>query len=335
MPKTPVTALVMHPVVRDELLRADHMDRLDNTCNLLGHNPVRSPLDLRDQCKHLEVMITSWGCPRITAELTEQFPRLKLIAHMAGSVKGFVDEDVWRRGIKVTNAVAANARPVAEFTLAAILMANKRVLQLNRLYLRERVNRAPWTSEVPNAGNYKKVVGIVGASHVGRLVIELLRPYDYRVLLYDPYVSPLQARDMKATKVGMAELLSQCDVVSLHAPLLEDTRGMIGARELALLKDGATLINTARGSLIDQEALVQELATGRLFAWLDTTEPEVLPANSPLFDLPNLFLTPHIAGSIGTEIQRLADQIVSEIERFARGTTLRHLVRREDLGRLA
>ena len=335
MLKSPVTALVMHPVVRDELLRPDHMDRLDNACNLLGHNPVRSPLDLRDQCSHLEVMITSWGCPRITAELAEQFPRLKLIAHMAGSVKGFVDEDVWRRGIKVTNAVAANAQPVAEFTLAAILLANKRVVQLSRLYMTERVNRAPWAKEAPNVGNYKKVVGIVGASHVGRLVVDLLKPYDCRVLLYDPYVSPLQARDMKATKVGLSELLSQVDVVSLHAPLLEETRSMIGGRELALLKDGATVINTSRGALIDQDALVRELSTGRLYAWLDTTEPDVLPVDSPLFDLPNLFLTPHIAGSLGSEIQRLADQIVGEIERYARGTTLRHLVRREELSRLA
>ena len=335
MPKTPVAALIMHPVVRDELMRPDHMDRLDTACNLLGHNPVRSPLDLRDQCKHLEVMITSWGCPRITAELAQQFPRLKLIAHVGGSVKGFIEEDVWRRGIKVTNAVDANAQPVAEFTLAAILLANKRALPLADLYRSKRTSRTPWIDEVPEAGNYRKVVGIVGASHVGRRVLALLKPHDHRVLLYDPFVSPLQARDMHANKVGLSELLSQSDVVSLHAPILTDTRGMIGSRELALLKDGATLINTARGSLIDQDALIEELTTGRLYAWLDATEPEALPKDSPLFDLPNLFLTPHIAGSIGTEIQRLADQIVSEIERFARGTTLRHLVRREELSRLA
>jgi len=254
---------------------------------------------------------------------------------MAGSVKGFIDEDVWRRGIKVTNAVAANAKPVAEFTLAAILMANKRVVQLNALYMTERVNRAPWAKEAPNVGNYKKSIGIIGASHVGRLVIDLLKPFDCRVLLYDPYVSPLQARDMKATKVGLSELLSQSDVVSLHAPLLEDTRHMLGSRELALMKDGATLINTSRGALIDQDALVHELSAGRLYAWLDPTEPDELPVDSPLFELPNLFLTPHIAGSLGSEIQRLADQVVGEIERYARGTTLRHLVRREELARLA
>lgn len=335
MPKAPVTALIMHPVVRDELLRDDHMERLDRACRLLGHNPVLSPMDLQDQCQHLEIMITSWGCPRITAEMAREFPKLKLIAHMAGSVKGFIEEDVWRRGIKVTNAVAANAQPVAEYAIAAILFANKRIFQLNRLFMEERANRAPWSKEAPNAGNYRKQVGIVGASHVGRLVLRLLRPYDLKVLLYDPYVSPLQARDMNATKVGLSELMSQADTVSLHAPLLEDTRLMIGGRELALMKDGATIINTGRGALIDQAALINELTSGRLFAVLDTTDPEELPPDSPLFDLHNLFLTPHIAGSLGNETQRLADQIVGEIERFARGVTLQHLVRREELSRLA
>ena len=189
--------------------------------------------------------------------------------------------------------------------------------------------------EAPNVGNYRKVVGIVGASHVGRLVLSMLKPFELRVLLYDPYISPLQARDMGATKVGMTELLAQSDVVSLHAPLLDATRGMLGAKELALMPDGATLINTARGALIDQRALESELVNGRLFAMLDTTDPAELPEDSPLFELPNVFLTPHIAGSLGTETQRLADQIVGEVERFARGSALQHLVKREQLSRLA
>jgi phosphoglycerate dehydrogenase-like enzyme len=124
-------------------------------------------------------------------------------------------------------------------------------------------------------------------------------------------------------------------VVSLHAPLLSDTRHMIGARELALMKDGAILINTARGALVDQPALEQELCSGRLNAVLDTTEPEVLPDHSPLYELPNVFLTPHIAGSLGNETQRLADCIVEEVERYSKGAALKHLVRREQLARLA
>jgi phosphoglycerate dehydrogenase-like enzyme len=124
-------------------------------------------------------------------------------------------------------------------------------------------------------------------------------------------------------------------VVSLHAPLLPETRHMLGARELALMPDGATLINTARGGLIDAAALEAELGRGRLFAVLDTTEPEVLPPHSPLYELPNVFLTPHIAGSLGRETERLSDYIVGEVERFARGVSLKYLVRREQLPRLA
>ena len=148
---------------------------------------------------------------------------------------------------------------------------------------------------------------------------------DIKVLLYDPYVAPSAARIMGATKVGLTELLSKSDVVSLHAPLLPDTAGMLGFREFSLMRDGTTFINTARGALVDQPALEAELLSGRLHAVLDTTTPEVLPPNSPLFELPNVFLTPHIAGSMGTETQRLADFVVAEIERYSKGQALQHL----------
>lgn len=329
------TALVMHPVVRDELIRDDHMERLARAVDLVSPEPVRSFDVLGVELGRIEVLITSWGAPPVGPEVIERMPKLKLIAHLAGSVKGFLDDIVWRRGILVTNAVAANAVPVAEYTLAAILFANKKVLQLNRAYLAARESRAPWAREAPDVGNYRKTVGIVGASQVGRLVIRHLRAFDLDVLLYDPYVPPLAARDMRVSKVTLSELLVRSDVVSLHAPLLPETRHMLGSRELALMPDGATLINTARGALVDPAALEAELARGRLFAVLDTTEPEVLPPDSPLYGLPNVFLTPHIAGSLGRETQRLADYIVAEVERFARGVSLKHLVRRELLPRLA
>ena len=335
MAKSLTTAMVMHPVVREELLRDDHMQRLERTVNLISRTPQRELGALGDALSSVEVLITSWGCSRIDADALARMPRLKLIAHLAGSVKGFLDDLVWRKGILVTNAVAANAVPVAEYTLAAIIFANKRVFQLNRFYLTHHENRAPWSKEAPAVGNYGKTVGIIGASHVGQLVMQHLQRFDLKVLLYDPFVAPLASREMGAMKVGLSELLSQSDVVSLHAPLLADTRHMIGARELALIKDGATLINTARGGLVDQQALERELVHGRLYAVLDTTDPEVLPDHSPLYELPNVFLTPHIAGSLGQETQRLADCIVDEVERFCKGVALKHMVRRDQLPHLA
>jgi phosphoglycerate dehydrogenase-like enzyme len=335
MAKAHTTAMVMHPVVRDELIRADHMQRLNRVTMLVSEEPFPDFVSLEEHLPQIEVLVTSWGCPPVSGPIIDRLPRLKLIAHLAGSVKGFLDDAVWRRGILVTNAVAANAIPVAEYTVAAILFANKKVFQLSRFYTEHKKNNAPWTREAPEVGNYQKTVGIIGASHVGRLVIEKMRSFDQRLLLYDPYVTPLASRELGATKVGLSELLSASDVVSLHAPLLKDTQAMIGAQELALMHDHATLINTARGGLIDQSALETELMKGRLFAILDTTEPEVLPASSPLYQLPNVFLTPHIAGSLGRETERLTDFIVAEVERFATGRALKHLVRREQLARLA
>jgi phosphoglycerate dehydrogenase-like enzyme len=335
MAKTLRTALVMHPLVAEELIRPDHLERLDRAVGLVDAAPARDFDALGDELARLDVVITSWGCPPIDADILERMPRLQLVAHLAGSVKGFLDDAVWRRGVLVTNAVAANAVPVAEYALAAILFANKRVFQLQRLYRTARESRAPWFRDSANVGNYRRTIGVVGASQVGRLLLRLLQPFDFRVLLYDPYVSVMAARDLGATKVGLTDLLASADAVSLHVPLLPETRHMLGARELSLMKDGATLINTSRGAIVDQRALEAELVRERLYAVLDTTDPDALPADSPLFDLPNVFLTPHIAGSLGREVERLTDCIVEEVERFARGAGLKHLVRRELLPRLA
>lgn len=334
-PVRPVLLLAMHPVVMDEILRADHIERLRRSCRLPRVEPVRSFDELGELAAQVEVLITSWGCPSIGPAVLDRLPSLRLIAHLAGSVKGFVDGRAWARGVQVTNAVAANAVPVAEFTVAAIVFANKRVFQLRDFYRLHRENRAPWTREAPNVGNYRKTVGVIGASAVGRKVIELLGPYTVDVLLYDPYVSGAEAAALGVTSVDLPSLLSRSDVVTLHAPLLPETRGLLGAREFALMRDGATFVNTARGGIVDQTALERELASARLFAILDTTEPEVLPRESPLYRSPNVFLTPHIAGSLGSEVERFGDYIVDEVERYARGEPLRYRVAFDALPRLA
>lgn len=335
MAHPPITAFAMHPVVMEQIVRADHIERLRRCCSLPLPEPVRHYDQLAALAPTLEILITSWGCPPVTQEVLERLPALKLIAHLAGSVKGFVDASAWARGIRVTNAVAANAVPVAEYTLAAILFANKRVLQLRDFYRRHHENRAPWTKEAPNVGNYRKRIGIIGASSVGRKLIELLEAFDLERFVYDPYIGANEARAMGVMRVDLPTLLRRCDVVTLHAPLLADTHHMLGAREFAQMKDGATFINTARGGLIDQQALLRELQTGRIDAVLDTTEPEVLPADSPLYRLPNVFLTPHIAGSLGSEVQRLADYIVTEIESFVAQRPLRFGVQFNELPQLA
>jgi phosphoglycerate dehydrogenase-like enzyme len=335
MAKIPTTALVMHPLVQDEILTPAHIERLARATRLLAPTAFTSVGELGELAEEVDVLITSWGCPAVDEAVLDRCRRLRLVAHMAGSVKGFIDDAAWRRGIRVVNAAAAGAVPVAEYTVAAILFANKRVFDLQRFYARHREQRPPWSREAPGLGNHDKTVGIIGASHVGRLVLEYLKTFDLRCLLYDPYVAPSDARTLGAMKMSLSEVLAKSDVVSLHAPLLEDTRAMIGPRELDLMRDGATLINTAQGELIDSDALLQVLQQGRINAVLDVTAPATLPRDSALYDLPNVFLTPSISGSLGTEVQRYGDVIVAEVERFARGAGLKHLVRRDHLSRLA
>ena len=277
------------------------------------------------ELERAEIVLSGWGCPPLDAALLARAPSLRAIVHAAGGVKRHVTDACWERGLLVSTAAGANAGPVAEYTLARILLAGKGADRLAREYAARRC-AIDLAGEFPGIGNFGKTVGIVGASRIGRRVIELLEPFDFEILVSDPYVEGAVALD---------DLLAVSDIVSLHAPSLPSTRHMLDARRLALLRDGATLINTARGALIDQDALVAELVSGRIDAVIDVTEPEILPGDSPLYDLPNVVLTPHIAGSLGTELSRMGDLAVAEIRRFVAGDALEHEVRADDLDRIA
>jgi phosphoglycerate dehydrogenase-like enzyme len=288
---------------------------------------------LREALARAEILITGWGCPRLDAAALDAVPKLRAVLHAAGSVKGFTTAEVWRRGIVVSSAAAANALPVAEYTLAMILLTGKDVFAFRRL-LRTRGD-FPYGDVIPGIGNHGRRVGVVGASRVGRRLIELLRPYDLAVTLTDPYVDAAEAARLGVPLLPLDELLRTSDVVTLHAPATPETRHLIGARELALMPTGAVLVNTARGTLVDHDALAEELRTGRLAAVLDVTDPEPLPADSPLFDLPNAFITPHLAGSQGNEVSRLGRTVVEEAGRLSAGDGLLYAVDPTALDRLA
>lgn len=333
----PKLAFAYDPTYTERVFAPEQLSRLAGLTEVLSFEPM-TRLDTRaaaDLLREAEILVTAWGPPPIDATTLDSAPKLKLIAHAAGSVKYFMDPAVFEAGVAVTTATAANAVPVAEFTLAAILFANKRVLEFRDAYRSGRNAMRTHPLMTSELGNYNKTIGIIWASRIGLKVIELLAPFDLDVVLHTPDLTAAEAAALGVELVELDELMARSDVVSLHAPALPSTRELIDARRLALMRDGATFINTARGSIVDQTALERELVSGRISAVIDVTEPEVLPADSPLYELPNVLLTPHMAGAVGTERERLGTLIVDEIERYVRGKPLLHLIDYARFDRLA
>lgn len=273
-----------------------------------------------------QVIVTGWRTGRLAEAELDRAPHLQAIIHSAGTVRFLLPESVFERGIRVSTQAVTNARPVAEYTLGAILLALKESWRASNHYRANRV-KVDRQQVMPTAGIANKRVGLIGASTIGRQVVELLRPFDVQVAVFDPFLDHDEAERLGVIPIGtLDELMGTSDVVSVHAPLLSSTRGMVSASHLAQMRDGTTLINTARGALIDQDALIAELESGRIDAVIDVTDPEVPPADSRLWTLPNLFLTPHIAGTVGTELPRLGHGAVDEVERVLHGRDLKYEV---------
>jgi phosphoglycerate dehydrogenase-like enzyme len=337
--KTPLPrlSLAMNPERTQHLLTPKALERLSQSVDILDvrricdfHDPA-----VKDQLEQTDILLTGWGCPEIGVRELALMPHLRLISHAAGTVKYFLSQTVFERGITVCSAAEANAQPVAEFTLAMILLAGKRTFDFRRMYEKDRERENVEHLKSQAIGNLGLTVGIVGASRIGRRVINLLQPFDLDRTLFDPFLSAAEAEKLGVRSVPLDELMAVSDVISLHAPSLPQTRHMISADALARMKDGATLINTARGALVDEAALLVELKTGRIEAVIDVTDPEVPPQDSPFYSLPNVFLTPHIAGAVGLERARLGDMAIAEIERFCRAAPLQQQVRPEHLELIA
>ncbi len=327
-------AVSMMDGLGDAAFSAAHWERLTEIGTVLNLQPLTALDDDRaaEVLATADVLLGHWGCPTLTEDVLRRAPKLKLFAYAAGTIKWQVTDGVWERNIVVTSAAAANAVPVAEYTVAMIVLANKGVL-----LFRERLQNPDANVRFPRSiGNAAKRVGIIGASFVGRSVIELLAAYALDVVVYDPFLGDSEANELGVSiESDLNRLCATCDVVSLHAPDIPATRDMLGGDQFAAMRDGTVFINTARPALVDQDALLAELQSGRISAILDVTTPEPLPVDHPLLALPNVFVTPHIAGSIGTELSRMADLAITEIERFTTGLPPLHPVHRADLDRIA
>ena len=281
---------------------------------------------LREQIAAADVLMTTWHTPFLTVDMLGPEPRVKLIAHCGGEVKSRVAQQVFDY-VTVTNAAEPMARGVAEMALALTLTLVRRISN----YAAEMRGGIVRTNSEVSSGEtlFGRTVGLVGFGRIGRAFAKLVKPFDVRLLVNDPYAATAEDG---ANFVELDDLLRSSSIIVLAAALTPESTNLIDKRRLALMADGTCLINVARGGLIDMHALLEELRTGRLTAALDVTDPlEPLPVDHELRRLPNVILTPHIAAG-GLEVRRAMGAIaVDEVIRFANGQPPLNRVTREML----
>lgn len=268
---------------------------------------------LRKIARDCDGIICGWGSLPLDEDLLSSASQLRIALHCGGTIRNIATPAMWKRGVRVTSAANVNGIPVAEYCLGMVLMCFRDVFaQQLRFHAH---GRRAWN--VPKICSYLgSTVGIIGMGNAGKHLLKLLGNFRMHTLIHSfyPFSSPPGVEH-----VELDQLMRRSDAVILLAPNLPEYRHMIDGRRLKLMRDGAFFINAARGALVDEGALIQELESGRITACLDITNPEPPVEGSPLYQLPNCILTPHVAGSIGNECLQLGDQVLRELEHYLAG----------------
>lgn len=303
------------------LLSPADLSRMAEVADLIHPDPPAhaDKAFLLAQIEGADMVLTSWDTACLDADVLARAGRLKLVCHAAGSVRPVVSEALWRAGVRVTSGAAAISHGVAEYCLGLALTASKRVF-----WLAEGVRKGFWMEPQGCFGGlfelYRQNVGVIGAGHIGARLIRLLGNFDCQVLLYDPFCPDDRAVALGCRKVAsLEELFESCRVVSLNAPTNEGTRHMLRGRHFASLRPGSVFINTAGSIQIQEAEFLEELRKGRFVACIDRCEEEPCALDHPYRTLPNVILTPHIAGVAAENRLRIGAMVIDDALAFLRG----------------
>jgi len=295
--------------------------RLDRACDWTLAPDRRVSARLRRLLLEADALVTTWDSPRFGDELPALAPRLRLVAHCGGEVKGRFARSLFSR-LTIANAPGPMAPYVAELAVTFLLMAARRVDE-HRAALRGRSSSVYGRLHTHGAGQETlrgRTLGILGLGRIGLETARLLQPFGARLVACDPHASPRLARASNVELVSLARLLSESDELVVAAALTEKTRGLLGAAALRRLRDGATVVNVARGGIVDLDALTREVRRGRLRCALDVTDPlEPLPARHPLRRMRGAVLTPHVGAAQVAVRHAMADVVLDNLERFFAG----------------
>lgn len=306
---------------RDTFLTEENIARLetlgDVTWNELGRPFTEE--ELAEKIQGMDVIVTGGGTPPVSPKVVACADRLKLIAHYGGSVKNHVSDAAYEKGIRVVCGNDAFAHSVAEGTMAYILASLRRIPVFNR-----QVHACGWGElDYVNESLSYKTVGLVGFGDVSKYLVQMLKPFLTEVLVYSGHLTKEKAEELGVEKVELDELFRRSHVVSLHCANTPENHHLVNAERLAMMRDGALIVNTSGTVVIDEEALYQECKTGRLRAAIDVHETEAdLPLQSKLRWLEDALLMPHHAGPTIDRRQTAAKIIIDDIEHLKNGQSL-------------
>lgn len=327
--------IVMDDVFTDEVYPEDMIEELKKDVEFVNEPITKKELaENLSLLKDIEVIFSGWGGPKFDKEVLAAAPHLKIVFYGAGTIKKIVTDEFWEKGIRITTANTANAIAVAEFTLAATIFGLKNTLRMNNKINETKEFPAPGTRNI--RGGFRAKIGLISLGAIAKEVLKLYENFDYEVIVYDPFISQEDAEALNVKKVDLARLFKEADVVSLHTPLLDSTRGMIRKEHFLSMKENTTFINTARGAVVNEEEMIEALKERQdISAYLDVVYPEPPVKDSPLYEMKNVFLTPHIAGSEGNEVSRMGDLMVKEFKAYQAGEELKYEISKEDFERMA
>jgi phosphoglycerate dehydrogenase-like enzyme len=276
---------------------------------------------LRAKLAGCDGLVVCHGAPTVTAEILDGAPRLRIIGELEGDrFASRIDLDAaWSRHIRTVDVTNGSSYPVAEWALALILVSLRNGGANFRRIIAGEAAGIRYEKMQMGGRLTGKRVGLIGGGHMARRLIKLLRPFETEIWVHDPYLPREMAEALGFIQTSLDHVLSQCDVVVCLAPLTPATKGMLGERELALLKAGAVFVNVSRGAVVNSQALIDRLKQGDIVAGLDVFDPEPIPADSEIIQLPNVFLSPHIGWVTGDPLRPFFDLMVDELQRFFEG----------------
>lgn len=274
----------------------------------------------------LDALVVCHGSPRVSAEVMSSARRITLVGELEGDrfgqridVQAAID-----RSVRAVDTTHGSSYPVSEWALAMMLIG----LRNAGAHFRKLSSGEYWgtSDQRDNAPEFAmneeltgKTVGLIGGGYIARRLIEFLKPFRTRILVHDPYISRDLAYAYDFTLTSLDNVMSQPDVVVCLVPITPATKGMLGAREFGLMRSGTVFVNVSRGAVVQTDALIERLESGDIVACLDVFDPEPIPVDSPVRDMPNVFLTPHIAGTTNRSRTRFFEEMVSELERHFSG----------------